>query len=175
MEIYSGELQTPFGKFSFYCGDNFIIRLLFEDDNTAQAMERMKKQLGEFVLCGENAMTRRCACELAAYFSGSLRQFTLPCRLEGTEFEKKVWRALMKIPYGSTVSYAQLGMSAGVCGPRAVGNAVGKNPLPVVIPCHRVIHADGSLGGFSSGLHNKVMLLRLEGVPVKKLKIPADL
>jgi len=85
--------------------------------------------------------------------------------LSGTEFEKKVWDALLEIPYGSTSTYKLIAAKIGkpkAC--RAVGNAVGKNPIPVIIPCHRVIREDRSLGGFSSGIEIKKKLLRLEDI-----------
>ncbi|PIE55334.1 MAG: cysteine methyltransferase [Dethiosulfovibrio peptidovorans] len=103
--------------------------------------------------------------QLQAYFAGELSRFDLPLAPEGTAFQRTVWRALTEIPYGQTISYGQLAASIGrpsAC--RAVGGANGKNPIPVVIPCHRVIGSDGSLTGFSSGLSLKRRLLAIEGV-----------
>lgn len=107
----------------------------------------------------------RAAQELDEYFSGKRKTFTVPMCPEGTSFQRQVWAALRTIPYGRTVSYkalaAQIGRPAAM---RAVGGANGKNPLPILIPCHRVIAADGSLGGYSLGLEVKRRLLELEGV-----------
>jgi len=102
---------------------------------------------------------------LEAYFDGERVAFDLPLDLRGTEFQKAVWRAIHKIPYGKLSSYGRL--AAAVGRPRAVraaGNAVGANPLAIVIPCHRVIRSDGSLGGFGGGLDLKRYLLSIEGV-----------
>ena len=106
---------------------------------------------------------RATAEQLAAYFSGELREFVLPLRPAGTPFELAVWEALRHIPYGETVSYGELAARLGRPGAaRAVGRANALNPLPVVIPCHRVIGAYGTLTGYSGGLSVKRMLLRLE-------------
>lgn len=101
--------------------------------------------------------------QLRQYFDGRRRLFSLPLAPQGTSFQQTVWQALCEIPYGQTISYAQL--AERVESPRAyraVGNANGQNPLVVLQPCHRVVAADGSLGGFSSGLHRKRFLLDLE-------------
>ncbi len=103
--------------------------------------------------------------ELAQYFNGSRRSFSPVFFPKGTPFQRKVWNALLKIPYGETRTYSQIAKSVGrPSAQRAVGNAVGKNPLPVLIPCHRVVRSDGTLGGFSGGVGIKPLLLALEGV-----------
>jgi O-6-methylguanine DNA methyltransferase len=97
------------------------------------------------------------------YLAGNRRQFELDIVLNGTEFQKVVWRAMLKIPYGQTRSYKQLAQAIGSPKAyRAVANACGKNPYPIVVPCHRVV-ATGGLGGFSLGIDIKKRLLRLEG------------
>lgn len=103
------------------------------------------------------------ARQFAAYFDGRLREFELPLDMIGTAFQQRVWQALRAIPYGETRSYAQL--AAAVRSPkgfRAVGAANGRNPIPIVVPCHRVIESNGGLGGFSAGLDYKRRLLSLE-------------
>ena len=101
--------------------------------------------------------------QLRAYFAGELRSFELPYRLGGTEFQQRVWRALARIPYGETLSYGELARVIGApSASRAVGAANGNNPLPVILPCHRVIGADGSLTGFGGGVETKAWLLRHE-------------
>lgn len=105
------------------------------------------------------------AAQLDAYFAGELIDFDLPLDLDGTEFQRQCWLALASIPYGQTVSYGEQARRLGL-GPdaaRAVGAANGQNPLPLVLPCHRVIGADGSLTGFGGGLHLKRFLLEHEG------------
>jgi methylated-DNA-[protein]-cysteine S-methyltransferase len=102
------------------------------------------------------------AHELAEYFAGERRVFTVPLAMEGSEFQRSVWRALTAIPYGETISYGELARRVGNVA-RAVGLANGANPLPIIVPCHRVIGADGSLTGFGGGLAIKRALLELEG------------
>lgn len=103
--------------------------------------------------------------ELDAYFAGTLRTFTVPLAPKGTDFQKRVWTALTKIPFGETRTYGQqaamIGQPAAV---RAVGAANGKNPIGIIVPCHRVIGANGTLTGYAGGLHNKELLLKLEGI-----------
>jgi O-6-methylguanine DNA methyltransferase len=102
--------------------------------------------------------------ELTEYFEGRRRQFAIPLDLRGTGFERRVWEALRGIPYGRTCSYGELAAALGTPGAvRAVGAANGRNPIAVIVPCHRVIGADGSLRGYGGGLALKEKLLRLEG------------
>jgi methylated-DNA-[protein]-cysteine S-methyltransferase len=103
--------------------------------------------------------------QLAEYFAGTRTAFDLPLDLQGgTAFQQSVWRALLAVPRGATTSYGQLGRALGVEASRAVGAAVGRNPVSIVVPCHRVLGADGSLTGYAGGLERKTALLRLEGV-----------
>ncbi len=113
---------------------------------------------------GDNPILAMARGQLDEYFAGTRQTFDLPLAPAGTEFQRTVWWALERIPYGRTISYAQL--AAHVDRPsatRAVGAANGRNPLPIVLPCHRVIGADGSLTGFGGGLPVKRYLLQLEG------------
>lgn len=104
--------------------------------------------------------------QLQEYFAGQRHDFDLPLAPVGTEFRRQVWAALQEIPYGRTVSYAQIAARLGLApgASRAVGTANGANPIPIVVPCHRVIGADGSLTGYAGGLERKRTLLDLEGV-----------
>ena len=105
-----------------------------------------------------------CASQLGEYFAGKRRSFDLPLSPQGTEFQRKVWAALATIPYGELRSYRDIARSLdNPKAVRAVGAANGRNPLPIVVPCHRVIGSDGSLTGFAGGLEAKKVLLRLEG------------
>jgi methylated-DNA-[protein]-cysteine S-methyltransferase len=109
------------------------------------------------------------AGQLQAYFRGELRQFTCPLDLQGTQFQKKCWEALLAIPYGKTCSYAELARKVG--SPRAfraVGQANHNNPVAIIVPCHRVIGANGSLTGYGGGMAVKEFLLRLEGASVQQ-------
>lgn len=104
--------------------------------------------------------------QLAEYFEGRRRVFDLPLRPDGTAFQRRVWEVLATVPWGTTTTYgaiaARLGLPPGAS--RAVGAANGANPLPVVLPCHRVVGSDGRLTGYAGGLERKAVLLRLEGV-----------
>lgn len=113
---------------------------------------------------GANTLTDLAAEQLAAYFAGERRPFELPMDTGGTEFQNSVWRALCAIPYGETRSYRALAEAIGnPKAVRAVARANGANPLSIVVPCHRVIGADGSLTGYAGGLEMKARLLVLEG------------
>lgn len=114
----------------------------------------------------DHPVLRQAAAQLAEYFAGQRQQFALPLDLgRGTEFQRAVWQALLSIPFGQTTRYGAL--AARIGRPRAVralGAAVGRNPISIIVPCHRVIGADGSLTGYAGGLDRKTALLRLEGV-----------
>jgi methylated-DNA-[protein]-cysteine S-methyltransferase len=118
---------------------------------------------------GRSPVLDEAAAQLGAYFAGELTAFDLPLDLDGTDFQLACWRALATIPYGQTVSYGEQARRLGL-GPaaaRAVGTANGQNPLPLILPCHRVIGADGSLTGFGGGLETKRFLLEHEGALLK--------
>ena len=113
---------------------------------------------------GDHAVIDATASQLRDYFAGRLKGFDLPLAPRGTDFQRAVWMTLAGIGYGETISYAQLAQRVGKpTAMRAVGAANGRNPLPIVLPCHRVIGADGSLTGFGGGLPTKQFLLELEG------------
>jgi methylated-DNA-[protein]-cysteine S-methyltransferase len=108
-------------------------------------------------------LERLVARELEQYLAGKRKQFTFPIRTEGTEFNQKVWHELESIPYGETISYGELARRVGNSrAARAVGTANGRNPIPIVIPCHRVVASGGKLGGYGGGLPLKRRLLDLE-------------
>ena len=121
------------------------------------------KPTREPLLPPSHPLLEACARQLDLYFQGRLTAFTLPVRAEGTPFRRKVWQALCDIPYGQTRSYAQLAeMIGSPRAVRAVGGANHHNPVAIIIPCHRVIGADGSLTGYGGGLEMKAYLLALE-------------
>jgi methylated-DNA-[protein]-cysteine S-methyltransferase len=109
--------------------------------------------------------------QLRVFFAGELREFDLPLDMAGTEFQKRVWRALLTIPYGETRSYTQIAAQIGAPkAVRAVGAANGRNPIPVIVPCHRVIGASGDLVGFGGGLAWKRLLLDLEAKNAERFR-----
>jgi methylated-DNA-[protein]-cysteine S-methyltransferase len=111
-----------------------------------------------------------CGRQLAEYFAGERTAFDLPLAPRGSEFQQRVWREIARVPYGETISYAELARRAGVPGQaRAAGAATGRNPLSLAIPCHRIVGSDGSLTGYAGGLERKRELLELEGVLQRSL------
>ena len=114
--------------------------------------------------CGTDSLLDEVRRQLVAYFAGRLRAFDVPLAPNGTDFQRRVWGALREIPFGTTISYAELARRvSNAAAVRAVGAANGRNPIPIIVPCHRVIGSDGSLTGFGGGLHRKQWLLRHEG------------
>ncbi|HVU79653.1 MAG TPA: methylated-DNA--[protein]-cysteine S-methyltransferase [Gaiellaceae bacterium] len=144
-------LDTPIGTLGLIGSDAGLERVLFDGHGLQPG--------------GASRVLDDAATQLRAYFAGELIDFDLPLDLHGTEFQNRCWLALATIPYGQTVSYGEQARRLGL-GPdaaRAVGAANGQNPLPLVLPCHRVIGANGSLTGFGGGLHVKRFLLEHEG------------
>lgn len=121
----------------------------------------------------DDPIGRRMVTQLGEYFAGARQEFDVWLAPRGTEFQRAVWQELARIPYGQTISYGELARRLGKPGAvRAVGRANGSNPIPIVLPCHRVIGADGSLTGYGGGLERKLALLRLEGArPVAQMAL----
>ena len=144
-------VDTPIGPVGLVASDTALSAVLFNG-------RRVRVE-------GGSPLLDEAARQLRAYFAGELVSFDLPLELHGTEFQRRCWLALATIPYGQTVSYGEqarrLGLGADAA--RAVGAANGRNPLPIILPCHRVIGADGSLTGFGGGLDVKRYLLEHEG------------
>ncbi len=140
--------------------------LTLEEENGALTALRFQPDLprdAATMALPSTPLLRQAAAELTAYFAGELRQFTVPLAPKGTPFQQKVWAALREIPYGETRSYKELAIAVGnekAC--RAVGMANNRNPLPIFIPCHRVVGSDGKLVGYAGGLDVKTYLLGLE-------------
>ncbi|MFC6712713.1 methylated-DNA--[protein]-cysteine S-methyltransferase [Branchiibius cervicis] len=135
------------------------------DDLVAVYMDGHAHHPGSTALgqAGSDPVLARAAAQLSEYFAGERQEFDLPLRPIGTDFQVRVWRALQQIPYGVTWSYRELATAVGnPSASRAVGLANGRNPLSIVIPCHRVIGADGSLTGYGGGVERKRWLLDLE-------------
>ena len=114
-----------------------------------------------------SAVLKRATQQLAEYFAGKRRTFDLPLSMAGTDFQTSVWNALLEIPFGTVHSYGDVGMTTGrATAGRAVGGAVGANPIPIIVPCHRVLASDGRITGYSggNGIPTKVWLLEHEGI-----------
>jgi AraC family transcriptional regulator of adaptative response/methylated-DNA-[protein]-cysteine methyltransferase len=160
--IVTAQIASPIGMLSVGATDEGICLLEFEPRSSA-AETWLGKHFGRAVVPGQHPLLEQLRDELAAYFSGSLREFTVPVVAPGTPFQKSVWSALRAIPYGETRSYAdiarQIRRRAAV---RAVGQANGRNRVAIVIPCHRVVNSGGQLGGYGGGLWRKQYMLDLE-------------
>lgn len=124
----------------------------------------------------DDTVLHEAARQLTEYFAGTLTQFDLPLDLHGTPFQRSVWAQLLRIAPKTTCSYGDIARAiASPAAVRAVGAAVGRNPISVIVPCHRVIGTDGSLTGYAGGMHRKRALLKLEGAPVPALQTTPDL
>lgn len=143
-------LQTPLGLLEASCDDRALYRLVFADSTPVPD-----------TLCSE--LHRQLKQELEAYFNGDITAFTLPLAPLGTPFQMQVWEELRRIPYGQTRSYQDIARAIGNAGAvRAVGSACGANPIALLIPCHRVIKADGRQGNYAGGADRKAYLLAHE-------------
>lgn len=135
---------------------------LTADDNSLLRLDFAARPLLP-ASAAENHILQKAVQELREYFQGRRQTFTVPIRFNGTKFQQQVWQALRQIPYGTTCSYKELAASIGSPGAsRAVGSACHCNPLPVIIPCHRVVGSSGKLTGYAGGLKLKKQLLQLE-------------
>lgn len=149
MKIFK-TLSSPIGIISVAAEGEFLTNLVF-GKGVPDAQE------------GSSSVLDNAISQLNEYFAGTRKNFDLPLKFDGTEFQKRVWRELQNIPYGKTISYKELADKTGnIKACRAVGMANNKNPIPIIIPCHRVIGASGKLTGYAGGLEVKKFLLDLE-------------
>jgi len=159
MRIEKYSFKSPVGEITCSFDGDFLVELSIMPETGSR---KTKKESNDFPF----------QKELMAYFSGKSKKFGQKIKfLKGTEFQKKVWITLLKIPYGEVRSYKWMAEAVGSPrSARAVGNALNKNPLPVILPCHRIIAADGSIGGFGCGIEVKKKLLFIEKFPLDSLK-----
>jgi len=144
--------ETPIGKVGI-AEENGAVTDLFLGEEAAPKNAELK----------ETALIKEVHIQLNEYFDKKRKTFDVPLKLEGTEFQKRDWRELLKIPYGETKSYGEIAKDLGIPkGDRAVGLANNRNPVSIIVPCHRVIGSDGKLVGYGGGLHIKEALLKLE-------------
>ena len=163
MKAYTGEIASPAGPLAFAVDeDGALIRLHFVESDYGPVMEEDLEDEG-YVVEADQTRTAPVRTELSEYTSGNRKTFDVPLAFSGSEWQKTVWAELTRIPFGETRSYGEVADALGRPGAaRAVGHANARNVLPVVVPCHRVIAADGTLGGFNGGLHLKERLLEHE-------------
>ncbi len=156
--------ESPVGPLIACATDQALCGLSFCDaDRLETRLEELRQQHGASPRTRGNRFLNELRVQLEEYFAGRRRDFTLPLSAIGTPFQERVWAALCEIPYGETWSYLQLAVRIGdALATRAVGYANGANPIAIVIPCHRVINADGGDGGYGGGLWRKRILLDLE-------------
>jgi len=146
--------KSPAGLLSISASDRGITEVSF-----------VKEQINDPVLSTDNSFIKECILQLEAYFSGTSKTFSVPLDPKGTSFQKEVWAELMNIPFGQSMAYLDLAIKLGDAKKiRAVGGANGKNPIAIIVPCHRVIGSDGSLTGYAGGMDKKRWLLKFEGV-----------
>ena len=160
-------VETVLGTWSFAATENGLLRLSISEATSAPLLEWARRWEPNAEFVRDPDPLRPIAAALQSYASGELREFDLRLDLRGGEFELAAWAAMCAIPFGQTRTYGQLADELGVPGgARAIGRAAGANPVPVVVPCHRILAARG-LGGFSGGLEHKRRLLRHEGHAVQ--------
>ena len=150
MPYFAKTIASPVGALKLVASERGLSAVLWENDNPKRV------RLGELVGSPDHPVLLQAERELAEYFAGDRTSFSLPLDAGGSDFQKKVWSALSTIPYGATRSYGELAREIGAPkASRAVGAANGRNPLSIVVPCHRAIGSNGSLTGFAGGLETK--------------------
>lgn len=161
MDIKYYDFNTSIGKMLIFFSSKGIVYLTMSNENEEDIVNFVKVKFGQ--ASKVNSEEYSFHEQIIEYLNGRRKSFSLPLDLRGTDFQKKVWNELIKIPYGETRTYKDIARSINVPqGYRAVGNALNKNPVLIVIPCHRVIGSDGKLTGFRGGLELKAKLLELE-------------
>jgi methylated-DNA-[protein]-cysteine S-methyltransferase len=159
---------TPLGTLFATAAGGALTGLYFEHGRHAPAIDASWKADPGF------APLRECARQIGEYLEGDRTQFDLPLAPHGTEFQRRVWIEIARIAFGETLTYAGLAARAGAPGAaRAAGAATGRNPLSIVVPCHRVVGSDGSLTGYAGGIERKTRLLRLEGALPRQAELIA--
>ncbi|MFV0188774.1 methylated-DNA--[protein]-cysteine S-methyltransferase [Empedobacter falsenii] len=158
----SKKIQTPLGEMLAIKSEKGLCMLEFFDGKSTEKQLKEIENLGE-IFEKDDDILNRLENELNDYFKGNLKEFTIPLDLIGTDFQKKVWNELIKIPFGETRSYKEQSIAVGdLLAIRAVANANAKNKIAIVVPCHRVIGSDGTLTGYAGGKKRKKFLLELE-------------
>ncbi|WP_367617645.1 methylated-DNA--[protein]-cysteine S-methyltransferase [Salirhabdus salicampi] len=166
--LFVDAIETPIGPLTIVVSDEKVCFINYGSlDQTRPLVKRWAKAhlLGERLLREENSILQMAKQQLHEYFQKERTSFNLPYALHGTTFQRKVWEALQTVPYGETCSYKDIAIK--IQSPkavRAVGGAVNRNPLAIIIPCHRVIGSNGALVGYNGGLDKKKTLLKLEDV-----------
>ena len=157
MSLAYKTIESPVGKLKLVASDKALVAILWENDNPRRV------RLTELVANDRHPVLLEAERQLSEYFAGKRKMFSVALDMRGTRFQKDVWEALLAIPFGQTRSYGQLATQLGnPRATRAVGAANGRNPISIIVPCHRVIGSSGKLTGFAGGLEVKAHLLGLE-------------
>lgn len=150
-------MKSPVGELKLVASDQGLVAILWENDNP------LRVRLADVIENPEHPILVKAEKQLSEYFAGKRKSFSITLDMRGTDFQKNVWEALLAIPFGETRSYGELAKKLGKPdASRAVGAANGRNPISIIVPCHRVIGASGKLTGFAGGLEVKAQLLKLE-------------
>ncbi|HEY7350303.1 MAG TPA: methylated-DNA--[protein]-cysteine S-methyltransferase [Ktedonobacterales bacterium] len=156
-------LQTPIGLLQLFSAGHGLVKLALPNEPRSVAEAYLRRLLGPITILEDETAHETALAQLTAYFAGACRSFSVPLDPRGTSFQRLVWDTVAAVPYGATRSYGEIAHSIGrPASARAVGAANGANPLPVIIPCHRLIGANGSLTGYGGGIEIKRWLLALE-------------
>jgi methylated-DNA-[protein]-cysteine S-methyltransferase len=159
MSLVKTSMPSPVGVLQLVASDAGLVAVLWPEDSPRRV------RLDEAREDASHPVLRKAIAQLEEYFAGERKEFDLPLDVRGTTFQKQVWEQLLAIPYGKTRSYGEIATRLGKpTASRAVGAANGRNPLSIVVPCHRVIGMSGALTGFAGGLEVKRVLLELEGI-----------
>ena len=159
MTYYSKTIWSPVGELTLVADDRGLAAILWENDKPDRV------RLGALRERADHPVLVETERQLGEYFAGERRTFDVPLSFAGTDFQKRVWAALLAIPFGETRSYGEIAHQLGTPGAsRAVGAANGRNPISIIAPCHRVVGSTGKLTGFAGGLEAKAFLLGLERV-----------
>jgi len=157
MSLAYKTIESPVGRLKLVASDEGLVAVLWQNDRPSRV------RLGELIEDGQHPILLKAERQLVEYFAGKRKEFEVPLDMRGTPFQKDVWEALLAIPFGETRSYGQLAKQLGnPNATRAVGAANGRNPLSIIVPCHRVIGSTGKLTGFGGGIETKAHLLNLE-------------
>ena len=162
--VFCTSFESKIGLIYIASTDKGVCKISLPRQSKRDFLRWLRDNFDDMEVVDSKSRNREVIDQLTRYFNGRLARFTLPVDLRGTPFQLRVWKELTKISYGSTISYRQLARRLGTSrGFQAIGRANASNPVPIVVPCHRVVGANGALVGYSSGIKTKEFLLRLEG------------
>jgi methylated-DNA-[protein]-cysteine S-methyltransferase len=171
MIYYKNDL-TEIGIFTYVASDEALIALRLPSENITQFLDRISKLDSSLIKKDDNKLLNLASNEIRLYLQGKLKKFTIPIDLSyfsTSEFQVKVWKEIFRVGFGKTTTYKEISDALDTKGYQAVGSAIGNNPIPIIVGCHRVLATDG-IGGFSGGLELKKTLLAIEN-PAKKRKL----